>query len=547
MPWQNRVHGRSANVCRRRLWRTVGALLATTLLSLGCAAAVWNYQPTELGLRTPITAPARLSVRVDSAPSQVQADELAAGIRQDLEANAFPNTVEENPALDVTIDVTVGARTGFPYGCLTIAYWFLGVPLGKCYGRSEVTVFVADATGTRLARYTAASEQGALYGVVLGIPYGCWTAEDQIPAAVAAAIDSIKQDIASDRSRLAKAALQAPLQQAETAAAIPKVSPSQPRPTPGIIQLAESVGDTLDLAERNRHDLFPGIASFQWAVVSRGPDSLLTTKVVRISGQVPETLRLRLTAGDLERITFLIQNPELVQSQAAQSEDARVGLARFWGRVESNLVAGKPRAQVRPGPAKSSKAGVVAWAVRGAGIGAAAGGLGASAVVAGMPGEMRVLSGDQSCSDMGPYSYTPTPVYAINQGAFCGIAGGALLVGAAGGAVAGTLLPARLPQARVRRTPEGTQTIVVGTVLGVGAGLAAFAGVTGLCQSIAESGPDPKKTDVEVTCPGIMVGTALACEIIRAFHRIADAIDRRAAASRVQESPEIQVRPRQGP
>jgi hypothetical protein len=556
----NLTQRRGAKVyIHHRLWTAVNALLAAALLSLGCAPAVWSYRPTDVSLRTPITAPTRLSVRVDGAPSQAEADELAASIKQDLQTNAFPNTVEENPNLDVSIDVAVRARTGFPYGCLSIDLWLLGVPLGKRYGRSEITAFVADATGTRLARYTAVNEQGALYGVVLGVPYGCWNGEDQIPAATAAAIDGIKQDIARDRSRLAKALLQAPTQPIDTAAAAPQVHPSPSLPAPGTIRLSELVGDTIDLPERDRYELFPGIVGFQWAVVSSGPDSLLVATVVRVSRQVPETLRLRLTAGDVERVTFLVQNPELVRSQAEQNEDARVALVLFWDRVESNLVAVAPPAHVQPKPTKPRPADVLPWAVRGAGVGAAAGGIGASAAVAGMPGEWRVLESQRACYEacntclgsgmLGPCisPFAPTPVYAIDQAAFCGIAGSATIVGSVGGAVAGALLPARPPQERVPRTPTGTLMIVLGTLLGTGAGLGAGVGATALCRSIAESGPDPKETDLEVMYPGAAVGAAITYEVIRTFTRIADAIDRRAAASRHQENPEIRVRPTHEP
>jgi len=83
MLFQNPTQRLRHKVCRR-LWLAVNALLAAALLSLGCAPAIWSYRPTDISLRVPITAPTRLSVRVDGAPSQAEADELAASIKKDL-------------------------------------------------------------------------------------------------------------------------------------------------------------------------------------------------------------------------------------------------------------------------------------------------------------------------------------------------------------------------------------------------------------------------------------------------------------------------------
>lgn len=226
---QNCAPRRKAKVSlRRRLWRGGSGFLAAALLSLHCAPATWSYRPSDTGSEARVTAPTRLTVRVHNAPSLALASELAASIRQDLRAAVFPNTVEENPALDASINVMVGTRDWPPCGCSSGILWLLGVPVGKRYWWSAVTVAVADATGARLATYSAASEQGALYGVVLGFPYGCWDGDDRIPAATAAAIDQVKGYITRDSSRFAGAALTVPAQSVEPAAETPQVCPPRP-------------------------------------------------------------------------------------------------------------------------------------------------------------------------------------------------------------------------------------------------------------------------------------------------------------------------------
>lgn len=207
---------------------------------------------------------------------------------------------------------------------------------------------------------------------------------------------------------------------------------------PGFATLcvSDGVGDIIDASERDSLGLFPGVRGFASVRFATGPNSEPYAFVDCDRPEGRTSVPLRLSSNQLERIRFLAGNAESVRRDTSLNPYAGLALRRFWSGVElAGSFGGYVPTQL-PGEAGTTPA----WqekscgALRGATAGAAVGGCIASwtaarRVTAGSYEEHEVACG------LGTFEFstwTP-PVYHVNYPLYCGISGGAALLGGAGG------------------------------------------------------------------------------------------------------------------
>jgi hypothetical protein len=132
----------------------------------------------------------------------------------------------------------------------------------------------------------------------------------------------------------------------------------QPEPVAVVVRLRDSVGDTIDLAERDSFRLFPNTAGFQRAVILALPGPEFFVEVTLAADYTPRQVFIRITPYQLERIRFLIDNREYAANQVKSDSSAALALASFWQMIEDHPLrnmAGEPAIvqEVHPAPTES--------------------------------------------------------------------------------------------------------------------------------------------------------------------------------------------------
>jgi hypothetical protein len=212
---------------------------------------------------------------------------------------------------------------------------------------------------------------------------------------------------------------------------------------PQLYRLSGIVGDTIDVAERNQYRLFPGVTDFQSAVVHVG-DSL--NYQVEVTAGSPDSIRVwtaKLTPTEVERLRFIIDNPDHIEQELATNEYAGSVMDRFWTDIQSRLVLKEDaKTRIRPGTAEgrifSTAAGVTAGACLGGVAGAAASAKLVSSVESYRdPTCLGCLSGRTNCGITScgePYLYEKYTIftYSMDAGKFALISGSIMGACAAG-------------------------------------------------------------------------------------------------------------------
>ena len=306
-----------------------------------------------------------------------------------------------------------------------------------------------------------------------------------------------------------------------------------------LYKISEVVGDTIDLAERNQYSLFPAIEDFISARFLVNADSVYIAEVNYGNKDSIKILRLRLMSREVERIKFIIEHPELIEQQAKQDTETVIAVFdRFWSTIEARRIPDS--VDVAPRSKKSDR---VTWIIRGTTVGAAIGHLTATAVVSGIPGEMRIppteeigCFGARCCAEQqfgcGELVPSPKPIYMINLGVYYIVT--SLITGA--GTVGGYLLGemgSKKPSVnilKVERTKKGTVIRVLTWIFSPMIAVGAINALGYMSKSILDSSEDKKAVDlIEIALPVGIVGFGVTFEFVRLGYRIANAVDRHEA------------------
>ena len=127
-----------------------------------------------------------------------------------------------------------------------------------------------------------------------------------------------------------------------------------PAAEPTLVRLNDTVGDTIDRAERDSFHLFPNTAGFQHAVILDLSGLEFYAKVAHTVGDSLTTVYYRILPGDLERIRFLLDYPDFVSQQQKSDSTVVPSLASFWQLIEGHPLqdtAGEPfTSHAQPAP-----------------------------------------------------------------------------------------------------------------------------------------------------------------------------------------------------
>lgn len=291
------------------------------------------------------------------------------------------------------------------------------------------------------------------------------------------------------------------------------------------------MGDTIDLAERNQYGLFPGIAEFVSAQFLIGEDSLYQATVSYGKPDSVKIMRLRLTNSEVTRIKFMVENSKLIEERRqVDTITSNAVLDRFWSTIEARMIPDSV------GVATQSKKGdKVTWIIRGTTVGATIGHFAATAVVSGMPGEMRVtalqncLYGGFQETECAGCVGSPEPIYTINLKTYYLVTG--LITGA--GCVGGLLMDKvttkkpSLNIQKIERTKKGTAIRVLTWIYSPMIAVGLMTGLGYATKSIIESSEDKKSIDlIELALPLGLVGFGVTFEFVRLGYKFANAVDR---------------------
>jgi len=223
---------------------------------------------------------------------------------------------------------------------------------------------------------------------------------------------------------------------------------------PQLYRLSDMTGDTIDVAERDKHRLFPGIADFRSAVILIG-DSF--NYQVEVTAGSPESIRVwtaKLTPTEVERLRFIIENPDHIEQELATNEYAGSVMDRFWTDIESRLVLKEDaKTRIRAGTAEGRIFSTAAGVTAGACLGGVAGAAASTKLVSSVesyrdPTCLGCLSGRTNCGITScgePYLYEKYTIftYSMDAGRFALISGSIMSACAAGGFFTGLAVDRR--------------------------------------------------------------------------------------------------------
>jgi|GEM_PF-766297 len=128
------------------------------------------------------------------------------------------------------------------------------------------------------------------------------------------------------------------------------------------VRLSDTVGDTIELAERDSFHLFPNTIGFQHAVILALRGTEFYAEVTLASADTEKRVFYRIMPGDLQRMRFLVNNREYVDGRKQSDSTVVRSLASFWQAIEAKplkSIAGEPTTvqQVSPAPPEADSAG----------------------------------------------------------------------------------------------------------------------------------------------------------------------------------------------
>jgi hypothetical protein len=319
-------------------------------------------------------------------------------------------------------------------------------------------------------------------------------------------------------------------------------------------RLSEKTGDTIDVAERDKYHLFPGIPDFQSAVVFVGDSFDYRDEITSGNRDTARVWTGRLMPTEVERIRFIIENPEHIEQELATNKYAGKVMDRFWADIESRLVLKENvKTVVRPGTAEArlsrAAAGVTVGSCLGGAVGAATSTkLVSSEELSRSPTCLGCLYGKTQCGtdQCGmPYECENYTVftYSMNPGKFALVSGAVMGACATGGFFTGLALdrrPQPEPLPNERQTWRQSLSVLFG-VSGVALGFLATklsesslygrwgqGGNLGYDQYILENRP------WVADAPAIITGVGVAVESYYIGYVIGRSLDRRACRPRAE-------------
>ena len=96
-----------------------------------------------------------------------------------------------------------------------------------------------------------------------------------------------------------------------------------------LVRLTDIVGDTIDLAERDQYNLFPGINNFESAWFFITKDSNNIAEITYCNKDSINQIYLKLTPYDVSKIGYLINKADTIKKIITSDENQKLVLDRF--------------------------------------------------------------------------------------------------------------------------------------------------------------------------------------------------------------------------
>ncbi|MBS4014929.1 MAG: hypothetical protein KGZ86_00600 [Candidatus Latescibacteria bacterium] len=104
-----------------------------------------------------------------------------------------------------------------------------------------------------------------------------------------------------------------------------------------LYRINDLVGDTIDVTEQKKYYLFPNITNFESAIFYKS-DSIFIANINYIKNDTLQTDTLQLTAFNVNRINYCINNADTINVMISRDEAAKVAYDRFWEDLESKQI-----------------------------------------------------------------------------------------------------------------------------------------------------------------------------------------------------------------